>query len=452
MRLAAWIVGCAFLVVAAQGVSAAQESTANAGASTGPRTGNVIFFHPDGSSSTHWAAARILRHGPDGALHWDRLPALGVYAGHTSDSLTSSSHGGATIHAYGVKVVRDSFGQNGTEPVIAASGKPMSIMEEALAAGKSVGLIQSGHLAEPGTAGFLASVDARAMRDEIAAQLMTSGAQVLLAGGERYLRPAGADGVHGPGERDDGRDLIAEARAAGYTVAFRLEELEALDLTEVDKLLGVFAWADTYNAASEEDNAESGLPAYDPDAPTLAAMAEAALTILSRNPNGFLLVAEEEGTDNLGNSNNASGTLEALLRADDAVGVFSQFVDTHPDTLLIMAADSNAGGMTLVGPSAAEITRLIPDGVLPPRMRNGAPLDGVAGAGTAPFVSGPDIHGVTHRFGISWSGFSDVSGGVLVRAKGMNADKVEPLLQNTTLYDLMYVTLFGMPPEEAAER
>ncbi len=412
-------------------------------------TGNVIFLHPDGSSSTHWAAARILRHGPDGALHWDRLPALGIYAGHTADSLTGSSHGGATIHAYGVKVVRDSFGQNGKAPLTAASGKPLSIMEEALAAGKSVGLIQSGHLAEPGTAAFLASVDSRGMHEEIASQLVGSGAQVLLAGGERYLRPTGAQGVHGPGEREDGRDLIAEARDAGYAVAFTLEELEALDLDGTDRLMGVFAWADTYNTASEEENTEKGLKPYDPDAPTIAQMAQAALAILSRNPDGFLLVAEEEGTDNLGNANNASGTLEALLRADDAVGVFSRFVDNNPDTLLIMAADSNAGGMTLVGPSTREMQAVAPQGLLPERMRNGAPLDGVAGAGTAPFISAPDAQGKTHPFGISWSGLADVSGGVVVRATGMNADKVTPLIQNTGVYDLMYLTLFGQHPETA---
>jgi len=415
-----------------------------------PRTGDVIFFHPDGASATHWAAARLIAHGPDGALNWDRLPAIGVYAGHTADSLTSSSHGGATIHAYGVKVARDSFGMDGTDPVTAASGKAMSIMEEAQAAGRAIGLVQSGHIAEPGTAAFLASVEQRRMREEIALQVMESGAEVILGGGERLLRPEGAAGVHGEGGRSDGRDLIAEAEAAGYAVVYDAEQLAALDLSAVDKLLGVFAWEDTYNDRTEEENAQAGLPNYDPEAPSVAEMSRAALAVLSRDPDGFFLVAEEEGTDNFANRNNASASIEALLRADEAIGVFSEHVAANPETLFIMAADSNAGGMTVVGPSAAEIAALAPDGRLPETMRNGAPLDGIEGTGGRLFESAPDSAGRSHRFGVSWSGFADVSGGVLVRADGLNADRAPPLVQNTGVYALMYETLFGAPPPSAA--
>ncbi len=414
------------------------------------QTGDVIFFHPDGASAAHWAAARMIEQGPDGSLNWDRLPAIGVYTGHTADSLTSSSHGGATIHAYGVKVVRDSFGMNGREPVIAASGRAMSIMEEAQAAGRAIGVVQTGHLAEPGTAVFLASVEQRNMREAIALQVMQSGAEVIMGGGERLLRPAGAQGVHGEGGRSDGRDLIAEAETAGYTVVYDAEQLAALDLANVEKLLGVFAWEDTYSAQSEEENAEAERPNYDAAAPSVAAMSQAALAVLSRDPEGFFLVVEEEGTDNFANSNNAQGTIEALLRADEAVGVFREHVAANPDTLFIMAADSDAGGMSVVGPSAAEMLAVAPLGDLPATMRNGSALDGVAGTGTRPFESAPDAEGVTHRFGVSWSGYADVSGGILVRAEGLNAERVSPLMANTDVYALMYETLFGQAPGEEA--
>lgn len=415
------------------------------------QTGDVIFFHPDGASASHWAAARMIEHGPDGALNWDRLPAIGVYTGHTADSLTSSSHGGATIHAYGVKVVRDSFGMNGREPVVAASGQAMSIMQEAQAAGRAVGVVQTGHLAEPGTAVFLASVERRNMREDIALQVLESGAAVIMGGGERLLRPAGAQGVHGEGGRADGRDLIAEAEAAGYTVVYTADELAALDLEAVDKLLGVFAWEDTYSAQTEEENAEAGLPNYDPASPSVAAMSQAALAVLSKDPDGFFLVVEEEGTDNFANNNNAQGTIEAVLRADEAIGVFADHLAANPETLLIMAADSNAGGLSMVGPSAAEMLAVAPLGDLPAEMRNGAPLDGVDGTGTRFFESAPDAEGVSHRFGVSWSGFADVSGGILVRAAGLNAERVPPLIANTGVYTLMYETLFGAAPGAQAD-
>lgn len=85
---------------------------------------NVIFFHPDGYGLSHWNALRFwLKKGPDGRLHWDRLPYMAPYTEHMKDTLTASSHGGATVHAYGVKVVTDSFGLDGHQVITALSGR-----------------------------------------------------------------------------------------------------------------------------------------------------------------------------------------------------------------------------------------------------------------------------------------------------------------------------------------
>ncbi|MEM8537560.1 MAG: alkaline phosphatase, partial [Pseudomonadota bacterium] len=154
-------------------------------------SGNVIFFHPDGTGANHWLAARMHTVGPDGELNWDKLPAIGVYTGHMADRVTGTSHGGATAHAYGVKVVADSFGMNGKDPLTAASGKPMSIAQEAIEAGRAVALVQTGHIAEPGTAAFVASNESRRNTHEIAQSVIDSGAQVIMAGGERFLLPTG---------------------------------------------------------------------------------------------------------------------------------------------------------------------------------------------------------------------------------------------------------------------
>jgi alkaline phosphatase len=160
------------------GPALAQQQTAPtpaAPAGQQPGTG-VIFFHPDGTGLNHWNALRMLEKGPDGELHWDKLPAMAVYAGHTKDSLTGTSHGGATIHAYGVKVQADSYGLDGRAEITAASGQKASIAEEAMANGRAVGLIQSGHIAEPGTGAFVASVERLNDTDGIAKQVMASGA------------------------------------------------------------------------------------------------------------------------------------------------------------------------------------------------------------------------------------------------------------------------------------
>ncbi|MDX2263904.1 MAG: alkaline phosphatase [Hyphomicrobiales bacterium] len=403
---------------------------------------DVIFYHPDGTGAAHWNAMRYLTVGPDGEINWDKLPAMALYMGHMKDALTGTSNGGATTHAYGVKVKAKSFGLDGEDEIKDAAGqKKLSIMMEAKAAGRALGLIQSGHIAEPGTAAFVASAKSRRAVDEIALQVIESGAEVIMAGGEKFLLPEGVEGRHGKGARKDRLNLVLRAKELGYTVVYTRDELAALDLAATQKLLGVFAHGNTFNDQPEEKNAAEGKPNYTPSAPTIGEMGAAALAILKRDPDGFFLVAEEEGADNMGNVNNAIGQMEALKRADDAIAVFRAHVAESPNTLLLMAADSDAGGMQVIGPDPAETDEAL--GEVNMRDRAGALLDGAAPTAFKPFMSAPDKAGKSWPFAISWATRADVSGAILVRAEGANSHLVKGKMDNTDIYKLMYLTLFG---------
>ncbi|MEO0716994.1 MAG: alkaline phosphatase, partial [Planctomycetota bacterium] len=217
--------------------------------------GSVVFIHPDGASAATWAATRALYVGPDRDLNWDRLPAIALYRGHMRDSLTATSNGGATTHAYGIKVASDAFGMTAggdrAQRIADENGNSTSIAHQALRNGLRVGLVQSGIAPEPGTAAFLSSVPSRREHEKIAADLIASGAHVLLSGGERHFLPEGTEGIHGPGERTDGRNLIDEARAAGYTVVRTREQLAELPAS-TDRVLGLFAWSSTFNDKDEQ--------------------------------------------------------------------------------------------------------------------------------------------------------------------------------------------------------
>lgn len=424
------------------------ESAARLAEAAAPQPRNVIFFHPDGYGLSHWDALRTLFVGPDGRLNWDRLPYIATYTGHMRDSLVGTSHGGATTHAYGVKVVRDSFGLDGDRPITALSGQPMSIMQEAVRAGFATALIQTGSLTEPGTAAFVASVQERGNHDEIARQIIESGVDVILGGGERALLPGGVMGRHGEGGRSDGLNLIQRAKELGYAVVYTREELLALP-PAATRVLGVFAHWHTFNDMTEEALRAAGLPLYVPTAPTVAEMSRAALEILSRNPRaarGFFMVSEEEGTDNFPNATNAPGSFEAGRRADEAFGVYREFIRRNPRTLLLTAADSSAGSKNILdwrdGREAAVGEGPINSG--PNGQFVYAPFDGVDGAGTRPFVSAPDRFGNSFPFAVAWAFRWDLAGDILVRAEGLGAGRVRELgvVDNTDIYRLMYLTLF----------
>ena len=411
------------------------------------KTGSVIFFHIDGAGLAQWQMARMLMAGPDGEINWDRLPHVAVYRGHQEDTLTTSSNAAATAHSYGVKVPYEAYGTDGHSDrrPVAANGQRRSIMEEAKARGLATGLVNTGGVTEPGTACFVASVQKRDEDGaEIAAQVAGSGTDAILLGGEEWFLPEGTQGRHGTGKRKDGRNLVDEAKAAGYKLVFTREELAALP-DGAGKVLGIFSDDDTFNDEPEEDLAAKGLPPYDPAAPTVAEMTAAALRFLGGRQ--FLLVVEEEGTDNFGNCNNAVGLVEALRRGDEGLGTALGYIDKHPDTLLVTFGDSEAGNPDVLGLRGSKgEARMLAES----RDYNGAPLDGAVrgsdGSIEKPFTSRPDRAGKPHDFVVAWGTKLDSCGGILVRASGLNAEKVTGSFDNTALYPLIYETLFAEKP------
>ncbi|MGF1497245.1 MAG: alkaline phosphatase [Elainellaceae cyanobacterium] len=415
-------------------------------------TGNVIFIHPDGTTPAHYNMARLQTVGPDGRLNWDMMSDAGVYINSIKDDLGPSSNAGAVVHALGTKPVTPSFGlDENDEPVISRSGlRGVTIMEEAIAAGKATAVINSGFIAEPGTGVFLADVENRGQTEAITAEILESGVDIILGGGETDYLPEGTVGFFGEeGTRTDGRNLIEEAEEMGYTVIFTREELHDLP-EDTERVLGIFAATDTYNDTTEEANDEAGLDNYgqpgNENPPTVAEMLEAALPILNADPDGFMVVLEEEATDNFGNNNNAEGITEATIRADDAIGVAMDFIDNEdPNTLLVTSADSNAGGPQIFDVDEAD-EPVGTVGVNPALSRSDAtqaPLDGATGRGTEPFVSVADANGNEFPYAIAYAGLPDFPDGVVSKTYGLNAGELPSSHENTFIYELMYRTLFG---------
>ncbi|MGF1569536.1 MAG: alkaline phosphatase [Nodosilinea sp.] len=434
-------------------------------------TGNVIFFHPDGTSPTMYGLGRFVSQGPDGRLNYDLMSDSGVYLGHMEDQIVGTSNSGAITHAFGVKAPAASFGlDKDGNPVTSASGlEGVSILEEAIAAGKATAVINSGFIAEPGTGAFLAEAEDRGDVAEITRQVVESGVDIILGGGEIHYLPVGTVGRFGEeGIREDGRNLIEEAAAAGYTVVYDLEELQNIP-AGTTKLLGVFAAEDTYNDNPEEQNQSLGLENYGqvlPDGsptnqPTVAQMMAAALPILQQDADGFMVVAEEEGTDNLGNDNNSRGVVEAVLRADETLGVAMDFIrNEDPNTLLLTAADSEAGGVqvwqpTPFGPELPEtLDTVLTLPVNPTDIETFQnPVDGAEGRlfPLDTFAAQPSLDGEMGNFVTAWAGTSDYSGNVVAKAYGLNADQLPSTLDNTFIYELMYRTLFGNGADNPSE-
>ncbi len=272
------------LAAAAPEADELARAAAAGGSRTLDDTGNMIFFHPDGTDAAYWEAGRIYWDGPDAVSQWDRLPEMTVYRGHMADQFDGTSNGGATVHAFGFKV--DGPGSFGTDSgaadvragdvdpprrIDALSGYPGSWLREAGNAGHPIGIINDGDIAEPGTGAFLAEVATRNDPNGIVQQIIQGrpgfekidqDAAVVMGGGEENFLPAGTPYcterqvrraqrrqqslpltclAHRPagatltddvpdtgGTRTDGLNLLKAATEEGYTVVRTRREFERL--------------------------------------------------------------------------------------------------------------------------------------------------------------------------------------------------------------------------------
>jgi len=401
--------------------------------------GSAIFIHPDGMGANTWSAVRLLQVGPDGRLNWDKLPKVAVYVGPLSDNVTQSSNGGATAHAFGLRAQDKSYGTLNDLPIEKSlSGFSGSLMREAQAAGKAVGIVNSSTIAEPGTGAFLARVKNRKDEGEIISQILAAKPDVIMGGGEQHYLPTGAKGRHGPGIRKDGRNLIKEAKAAGYTIIYTADELAKLPENKT-KVLGIFASDQTFNEGTEAALAQTNMPAFQTQAPRYDEMMKAALRILKKSPEGYLLVGNEEGTDNLSGDNNAVATLEAAAGADRAIGIAMAAAEIDPELTVIVASDSDNGGMNASGDDD-----LFNGQTLAAVTENGSPVDGNNGK---PFIAAPDARGVRLPFVVTWASTSDSSGGTVARGVGPGAEIIHGTVDSTDVYRALYLGLFGKKPD-----
>jgi len=249
-------------------------------------------------------------------------------------------------------------------------------------------------------------------------------------------------------------------------------EIQA-DPEYIPMVLGLFARDDIFNDTTEEriialglvDDSMAGTKdgrlilwgsrpgtlGFNP--PTPAEMNMMALEILRRESERvglpFLLISEVESADNLPNNANAIGTLRAGKYADDAIGVFIDFIEANPNTMVLVAADSDAGGMQIFSPppqSGGRVTTSTgnPTGI---GFNIGFPLDGIEGQNTAPFVAAPDAFGREIEFAIGWVGTNDVAGGIVSRGMGLNSEllrtEFSARFDNSDVYRMLYATLFG---------
>jgi alkaline phosphatase len=284
----------------------------------------IILFIGDGMGEAHRTAARWSAVGQSGALAMDRMPFVGWARTASANNTVTDSAAAATALATGVKTNNGMIGQ-------APDGTPLTtILERAQAKGMAVGLVTTVQVSHATPAAFAAHVADRDMMTEIARQMLEARVDVLFGGGEDQFVPTDDAGCFGPGERLDERNLIDEAVLAGYTHVCTATAFTAVP-TSTTRLLGLFA--------------DEEMPR--PFSPSLKDMTQKAIDILSQDPDGFFLMVEGGQIDWASHANNVTDAIFDTIGLDEAIEVAQTYASTAPNTLIIVTADHETGGMSV---------------------------------------------------------------------------------------------------------
>ena len=362
---------------------------------------NVVLLIGDGMGAAHRELGRLSSVGMDGELAMNKLPAAGLVHTTSTEPVTDSAAAGTAI-ATGVKT------NNGAVGVDENGDEVRSVLDLARQAGKATGLVTTTLITDATPASFGASVADRGDHEEIARQYAESDIDLLLGGGadvwyeEGSEDGGGEDGSEGSGS--DQSNLIELARDNGYAVVESAEELERAD---DGKLLGLLADERMYEPAAEGEGDE-----YSPVV-SVADMTRTAIERLSDDDDGFFLVVEEEAIDEFAHENNAERTAQAVAALDAAVEVAMDFAEDNPETLVIVAADHETGGLG--------IKRVNPDDT---------------------DEDGPNaVADSDEEFNVDWVATGHTAEDVPITAAGPGSTAFEGVMDNTEVFDGMVAAM-----------
>lgn len=274
----------------------------------GKKPKNVILMIGDGMGTAHIFAG-ITANG--GHLFLDNFKHAGFSKTQSADKYITDSAAGGTALSTGFRTYNGAIG-------VDVNQKPLkTILEDAEEKQLSTGLVSSSAITHATPASFIAHQGARGSYEAIAADFLHTDVDVFIGGGYKHFA-----------NRQDGQDLIRELKARGYAV---LQDMNEIVKVNSGKLAGLTAPEHNDRAAKRGD--------------MLPKATQTAINILKNNKKGFFLMVEGSMIDWGAHANDAQYTVEEMLDFDQTIGVALEFAARDRETLIIVTADHETGGL-----------------------------------------------------------------------------------------------------------
>jgi len=249
----------------------------------------------------------------------ERFPVIGFQKTQSADNLTTDSAAAATAMACGKKTLNNAIGLD-------EQGQPCkTILEEAEENGLATGLVSTSSIVHATPASFIAHQKSRIFYEEIAADFLLSKIDLFIGGGKQFFDR----------RESDNRNLTKELIAQGASVYDYFNH----DLTKTT------AFANKRFVFFTADN--NPLPAFH-GRDYLPYATRKSLEFLSkRSEKGFFLMVEGAQIDWSCHANQTTPLLKELKDFDNAILQAYAFAKKDGQTLLIVTADHETGGLAI---------------------------------------------------------------------------------------------------------
>lgn len=273
---------------------------------------NVILLIGDGMGLAQICAGFVAS---GGYLNFERFKHIGLSRTNSADDYITDSAAGATAISTGKKTYNKAIG------VDKDSLPAKTILEYAEENGWATGMVVTCPVTHATPASFIAHQPSRSMDEAIAADFLKTDIDVFIGGGQSYFD-----------KRADGKNLLNDLRKNGYQVATDLKSIYAVTQ---GKLAGFMAEKDPLPAHKGRDSS------------FLKEATLHAIRLMKNNANGFFLMVEGSQIDWGGHSNEIDYITAEMLDFDRTLGAVLDFAEKDGNTLVIVTADHETGGLSL---------------------------------------------------------------------------------------------------------
>jgi len=272
---------------------------------------NVILLIGDGMGLAQIQAALTANHG--------NLNLAGIR--HIGFSLTKAANSGNTDSAAGATAIANGEKSNNRYVGADSLGKPLTNIPDTLIGfGIKSAIISSGDITDATPAAFYAHQPERNWSDKIARDFLNSKAEILIGPNRKSFL-----------ENTD-KELMAKIKGRGYEY---LPDLKSLEQAKPGKKLVLVADSVTR-------------PILKGRGDMLKTALEQTIRLLSADKKGFFIMAEGAQVDYGGHDNNLPYIVTELMDLDRTVGAAMKYADQDGQTLVIVTADHETGGLSLL--------------------------------------------------------------------------------------------------------